>query len=185
METNQLVNNERRTCGSADSEEVSILREASSLRSRIAFDMASASRKAGVSVQTNNLVFASRDDLILASTAVADLESIDRGRLECGASVLFIYFSQESATIVPGFYTLRISGAQEEAPAASAWRGQLFDINGNFAAAVPVKVAEGGVSTSRFKVRLTGSVTEGGCTADVHWGKWHLEVTLSSDERTK
>jgi hypothetical protein len=186
MDRNRLSS----ACRLTENEEASLLREASSSRSRIAFDMASAARRADVRVQTDHLVFASRDDLILASTAVAGLDSIDLSKLEHGASVLFFYLSaRESATIEPGFYTLRISGSPKEvrpgettpgdAIPTSAWRGQLFDVNGNFAAALPVKVRESDTPRDNARVVLTLSVGEEGCVLDAHWRKLSIEIWIS------
>lgn len=179
METNQPQSDERRIVRPTESEEVSILREVSSLRSRIMFDMELASRRAGIRIQADNLLFISRDDLTVVSTAVAGLESIDRSKLECGANVLFTYFSLESASIAPGFYTVRISGAQGDSPAATNWKGQLFDVHGNFAAALPVKVEEHGSSSDLARPILTGAATEDGGIVDIHFPRLGLTVFLS------
>ena len=191
MDENQLANTEKHPCDLAANEEVSLLREASSLRSRLAFDMASAARKAGIKVETSNLVFVSRDDLVLASAAVAGLDTLDLGKLENGANVFFIYLSaQESAPVAPGFYSLRVSGSQDrahrgeatqgDAAITSAWRCQFFDVNGNFVAALPARVEESGPAnpTSSSRVRLTGAVTQGGCIIDLHLGRLHIYVVF-------
>lgn len=139
-----------------------------SLRPELAKAMLEGAVPHGIQILSDGIVFASRDDGMVANTGVAGFDSITPDSLARGTVVGLTYIS--GFGVAPGFYrtyVLLSKGAKE----GTAY---LFDEAGR-----TVKtgtVTPGSPAAAR---QFTLGVTEGGCTLDFH-NRWlSISITIN------
>jgi len=123
----------------------------------------------GIKIFSDGIVFATRDDGMVANTGVAEFDSLTYDHLARGAVVGFTYYS--GFGIEPGFYRTYVmlpKGAQE----GTAY---LLDAQGRAVKAATV-VQSSGTTAAR---KWTGSISWSHVTVDYHGKNVSVEVTVS------
>ena len=107
-----------------------------SARADIAAAMAAEAARRGLTLSTDDLIFASRGDVVAANVPLAGIEQLSEGALAAGADIGMAYLSLPAGSgIAKGFYTIRLTLA----PGSSSGTAQLIDGAGKVAASVAVQ----------------------------------------------
>jgi len=146
----------------------------SQLRSTIASEMTKEAARRGLSIQSDKIVYATRDDVIAANTGLQGIENITEDQLASGADVGFVYVSMPpGGGLATGYYTVRLFLA----PGASKGTTQLIDGAGNVAAQVSLQNA---VNAAFIKIVFTIIIGRNFVCFDFHFrvGRFSISAIL-------
>lgn len=144
------------------------------LRSAIASEMVKEASRRGLSIQSDKIVYATRDDAIAANTGLQGIENITEEQLASGADVGFVYVSLPAeAGIAKGYYTVRLILT----PGASSGTAQLIDGDGNVAAQMAV---QNDVNAAFIKIVFTIIIGRNFICFDFHFkvGRFSISAIL-------
>lgn len=130
----------------------------------------------GLEIDTEGLVYASRDDVTVVNAGLVGMENISEADLAAGADISFVYIASNGfAPIADGFYTLRATSG----PEGSTGLGEFIDASGQVAYAGPGTVDPHGGGAALAWPDFTGSIGVSSVTVDAHWENIHVELTIS------
>jgi len=122
----------------------------------------------GLEISTDGIVFATRDDGMVANTGVAGFDSLTYDDLARGAVVGFTYYS--GFTVEPGFYRVYVVLPK----GAKTGTAYLLDAQGRAVKEATVSVG----ATAQRASKWTCSVSWHHVTVDYHSGNISFEVTV-------
>jgi len=139
-----------------------------SLRSELTQAMREGAAEHGIEISTDGIVFATRDDGMVANTGVAGFDTLTYDHLARGAVVGFTYYS--GFTVEPGFYRTYVILPK----GAKTGVAYLLDAQGR--AVKEATVTVGG--TAQRASKWTASVGWHSVTVDYHSTWISIEVTF-------
>lgn len=93
----------------------------------------------GISIDTETLVYASRDDITIVNAGIVGVENLGETDLAAGADVTFVYIaSNDLAPIADGFYTLPATSG----PDGTNGFGELVAADGSVAYATGGSISD-------------------------------------------
>jgi hypothetical protein len=146
----------------------------SQLRSSIASEMTKEAARRGLSIQSDKIVYATRDDVIAANTGLQGIENITEDQLASGADVGFVYVSMPpGGGLATGYYTVRLFLT----PGASTGTAQFIDGSGNVAAQVAL---QNDVNAAFIKIVFTIIIGRNFVCFDFHFrvGRFSISAIL-------
>jgi hypothetical protein len=143
----------------------------SQLRGTIASEMTREAARRGLAIQSDKIVYATRDDVIAANTGLQGLENITEDQLAAGADVGFVYLSlPPGAGVAKGYYTVRLFLT----PGADTGTAQLIDGAGKVAAQLSV---QNDVHAAFIKVVFTLIIGHNFVCVDFHFRVGHFSIS--------
>ncbi|HSP77072.1 MAG TPA: hypothetical protein VLQ93_00985 [Myxococcaceae bacterium] len=139
------------------------------LRTKVASGLAEGAAMHGIEVDTQNFVYASRDDGKLVNTGVSWFDTLTSKDLAAGTTLGMAYLS--GFGMEPGFYRVDVripEGASE---------GEAYFVTADGKVARVARAAATAGNTAKGK--WTGSISWGSVTVDYHSDKISVEVTVS------
>lgn len=139
-----------------------------SLRNELTQAMLEAAAQHGIRINTDGIVFATRDDGLVANTGVAEFDTLTYDHLARGAVVGFTYYS--GFTVEPGFYRTYVVLPK----GAKVGTAYLLDAQGRAVKEATVTVG----ATAQKASKWTGSIGWHHVTVDYHSTWISVEVTF-------
>jgi hypothetical protein len=135
------------------------------LRTAVTAALQGAARRAGVAIDTSGLVYGSRDDVLVASAAVAGVDNLTPADLQAGANLMFVYLRLPTAEnrLPAGFYTVHV----RTVPGSNTATAQLRNEAGATVAELPARTGPLVDDASARKIKLTLEIGPKSITIDI------------------